>query len=468
MNQSSTICAISTAPGQGAVALIRVSGEKAIDICETLFVAANKKKLTEQESGKTILGNIFSDKENIDEVLLSLFRAPHSYTGENVIEIACHGSIYIQHAIIQLLIQKGAVAAQAGEFTMRAFLNHKIDLSQAEGIADLISSQSSAAHRTALNQLKGGISNKLHALRNMLVQFISLVELELDFSEEDVEFADRGKLKLLVEEIYTEVQRLKNSFSLGNAIKHGIPTAIIGKPNTGKSTLLNYLLQEERAIVSEIPGTTRDSIEDIAIIHGIAFRFIDTAGIRETNDSIEILGIERSFEKIHKASIILLMVDAEDCLSEINMMVNAIRSHLESHQHLVLLINKTDQFNEIELQTKFGIIDFNGIHGRENMLLISAKNGIHIDQLETRLLAIIHAEQWENSDVIITNSRHFEALTRSSEALEKVLEGMQQKLSGDFLAQDIRQVLHYIGEITGAITNDEILGAIFSKFCIGK
>jgi len=454
-----TITAIATAQGAGAIAIIRLSGENSIKIADKIFHAKSNKKLSVQKPN-TVHYGLIKDKETIiDDVLVSLFKNPHSYTGEDSVEISCHGSSHIQQKILELLIKKGARLASPGEFTQRAFLNGKLDLSQAEAVADLIASTSEAAHKVAIQQVRGGFSNDLQQLRNQLLTFISLIELELDFSEEEVEFADRKQLAELTENIENKITILKNSFQLGNAIKHGIPVAIIGEPNVGKSTLLNAILKEEKAIVSEIPGTTRDSIEDVISINGILFRFIDTAGIRNSDDIIENLGIERTFQKIEKADIILYLFD----ITTVGTWLKEIDSLLQKYhdKKWIFVANKVDKIRGLEIPD---VENFNGI----KKVNISAKHNLNIDELITTIIEVSDLDKLDQNDTIITNTRHFEALTHAYEATLRVKEGLESKISGDFLAQDIRQIMHYIGEITGEFTNDEILGNIFKNFCIGK
>ncbi len=453
----STICAISTAHGVGGIAVIRVSGEKAFAVVDNIF--SSKKKLEEAESHKSVFGTIRDDDKVLDEVLVTVFKNPHSFTGEDTVEIACHGSIFIQQRLLQLLVEAGAELAKPGEFTQRAFLNGKMDLSQAEAVADLIASNSQAAHRIALKQMRGGFSDELTKLRTELLNFVSLVELELDFSEEDVEFVDRNQLKALVERISNHISKLTHSFSLGNAIKNGIPVAIVGETNVGKSTLLNALLKEDKAIVSDIHGTTRDTIEDVVNLGGVAFRFIDTAGIRETSDTIESLGIERTFKKVDEASIVILVLDANLDIAQLQQNCKTVKERLTS-QKLLLLINKIDvldQVRQIELEKTF-----------PDAILLSAKKGISIEQLESDLIHLSEIEKAEEANVLVSNIRHYEALKKAGTAIERVEEGLDNGISGDFLAQDIRECMYHLGEITGDISTDEILGNIFSRFCIGK
>ena len=461
-----TICALATSGG-GAIAVIRISGPRSIAICENIFSPSDKTiRITDLPGYSIVYGEIKSGEGIIDDVLLAVFRAPLSYTGENAAEISCHASPYIQRKILELLILNGAISAQPGEFTQRAFLNGKMDLSQAEAVADVIASSTRTAHRVAINQMRGGFSKEISKLRSELLHFASLIELELDFGEEDVEFADRKKLKAIIIKIKKLSDNLASSFQVGNVIKNGIPVAIIGKPNSGKSTLLNALLMEERAIVSEIPGTTRDVIEDTIVIDGIEYRFIDTAGLRETSDIIENLGIKKTREKITEASVIMLIDEAGDSPELINKRAETIREMIKgSEKRLMVLINKTDLTTAEKLDELSKKIM---VAGDDELLFISAKEKTGLDELRLKLSEVIEKGRLSSDSVIITNVRHYEALIRVSESLERVINGLEENIPEDLLAIDIRQAIHYLGEITGEITTDEILGNIFKNFCIGK
>ena len=465
MNQD-TICAIATAQG-GAIGSIRVSGPEAITITSRIFTPAKSGKLLSEQKPYTLtFGRIYNGEEMIDEVLVSLFRAPHSYTGEDSTEITCHGSSYILQQVMLLLIKNGCRMAQPGEYTQRAFLNGKMDLSQAEAVADLIASSSAATHRLALSQMRGGFSKELTTLREKLLNFTSMIELELDFSEEDVEFADRSALRRLADEIEEVIARLANSFSVGNVIKNGVPVAIIGETNAGKSTLLNVLLNEDKAIVSDIHGTTRDVIEDTVNIGGITFRFIDTAGIRETSDTIESLGIERTFQKLDQAEIVLWMIDSADTISQLTLLSDKILPRCE-HKQLILVFNKVELINETqknELASQFS----EHIGSEIESIFISAKQRLHTDELQQRLVAAAHLPTVTQNDVIVTNVRHYEALTRALDAIHRVQEGLDANISGDFLSQDIRECIFHLSDIAGEVTNDMVLQNIFAHFCIGK
>ncbi|MGM1057355.1 MAG: tRNA uridine-5-carboxymethylaminomethyl(34) synthesis GTPase MnmE [Bacteroidota bacterium] len=462
MRLNDTIVALATPSGAGAIAVIRVSGPDAIKMVAPLFKGKSNKNIQDQPSHTLHLGNLIDGERILDEVLISIFHGPRSYTGENTIEISCHGSQYIQQEIIQLLIRKGARSAEAGEFTLRAFLNGKMDLSQAEAVADLISSENQASHQIAMQQMRGGFSNEIQRLRQELLDFASLIELELDFAEEDVEFANRDQFRDLVSRIQQVLKRLIDSFATGNVIKNGIPVAIIGEPNVGKSTLLNALLNEERAIVSEIAGTTRDSIEDEISIGGVGFRFIDTAGIRETQDVIEGLGIKRTFEKIAQAQVIIFLLNAEIFKvqsSKLKVEIEKIQNKFPQ-KPLLIVANKTDQLSEGEISNLKAEIP--------NLISISAKENIGVEELKAKLLDFVNLGELQNNNTIVTNSRHYSALLSALEEINKVQEGLNNNLTGDLLAIDIRQALYHFGEITGQVTNDELLGNIFANFCIGK
>ena len=461
-----TICAPATGNG-GAIAVIRLSGSQSIVICDKIFFPSDKTiKLTEQKGFTLIYGDILSGNVIIDDVLVSVFRSPHSYTGENSVEISYHASPFIQRKILELLILKGAVPALPGEFTQRAFMNGKMDLSQAEAVADIIASNTASAHRVAINQMRGGFSAEIGKLRSELLNFASLIELELDFGEEDVEFADRNELKAIISSVKELSDNLAKSFLLGNVIKNGIPVAIIGKPNSGKSTLLNALLNEEKAIVSEIPGTTRDTIEDTIVIDGIEYRFIDTAGLRETTDVVELLGIKKTHEKIEQASVIMLIDDVNDDAESINRISGIIRELIRNTgKRLLILINKIDLAEE----GKLALLAKNILTENNDLLLfISAKEKRGLDDLRLKLAQVVEKERLNSDSVIITNIRHYEALTKVSESLSRVEEGLNNNLPEDLIAIDIRHAIHYLGEITGEITTDELLGNIFRNFCIGK
>ncbi|HEX2920194.1 MAG TPA: tRNA uridine-5-carboxymethylaminomethyl(34) synthesis GTPase MnmE [Bacteroidales bacterium] len=459
-----TICAPATGKG-GAISIIRVSGPDCFSICKKIFFPVDRNADVLSLKGYSIVyGEIKAGDEIIDDVLVSIFRAPHSYTGEDSVEISCHASQYIIQKIMELLINNGATSAYPGEFTQRAFANGKMDLSQAEAVADIISSTSRAAHKIAVNQMRGGFSAEISKLRAELLHFASLIELELDFGEEDVELADRNDLKAIVLKVKTVADKLASSFKTGNAIRNGIPVVIVGKPNSGKSTLLNALLSEDRAIVSEIPGTTRDTIEDTMSIDGIMFRFIDTAGLRETTDVIESLGINRTYEKVKQAAVILLLDEITDAPDEINDRADSIRKLIDEDQRLIVIINKIDKgSSELkELERKIRISE------SEAKIFISAKNRTGIDELKKIIVDTSIQEKLGSDDVIINNIRHFEALKNVSASLGRVIEGLDNSVPDDLIAIDIRHAMHYLGEITGEITSDEILGNIFKNFCIGK
>lgn len=461
-NNNDTIAAIATPNGVGAIATIRLSGPRAIDIaCQIFRPKKQKLLLSEAKSHQVYFGKIYDNDKLIDEVLLTLFRAPNSYTGEDSVEISCHGSSYIQQAILELLINKGSRPAEGGEFTFRAFMNQKFDLSQAEAVADLIASNSKSSHQLALEQMRGGFSDKISELRQQLVDFASLIELELDFGEEDVEFADRTQLRALLDTLDIEIGKLIESFKVGNVMKHGIPVAIIGKPNVGKSTLLNAILNEEKAIVSEIPGTTRDIIEDTIAINGLTFRFIDTAGLREAADEIEKIGIERTHEKIKQAAIVLYVFDiSTTTIEEIKEVIAEFKSLIEDkNKKMILIANKIDELVEIP-------------HGFSNFveletIFISAKRKENIHEIAEYLKKAVDQHQFSDQ-AIVSNIRHYEALSKVSADIQKINEGMKSGLPSDLMTIDIRSALYYLGSITGEVTTDEILGNIFGKFCIGK
>lgn len=461
-HNNDTICAISTAPGRGAIAMIRISGPEAIIVTEYLFEPAKIGTNLSEQKGYTIhVGNLSDNGELIDQVLVGIFRAPHSYTCEDVVEISCHGSPYIQQRIMEALIGQRVRVAEPGEFTLRAFMNGRMDLSQAEAVADLIASVSKASHQLALNQMRGGFSKKIEEMRQQLVDFAALIELELDFCEEDVEFANRDQLNELLEDLKTELKSLIESFRIGNVLKHGIPVAIVGKPNVGKSALLNALLNEERAIVSEIPGTTRDSIEDVISIHGVAFRFIDTAGLRDTTDAIEGFGIERTHQKMEQAAIILYMFDLNEfSVEELNGTIEALNDKYgNSDKRIILVGNKTDMLVEIPH-------DFSKLVEHET-IFVSAKRKENINLIIDSLLHSVE-HGYFNSDTLVSNARHLQALQEALKAIETIEEGFILHLSSDLIAVDIRIALHHLGTITGKVTTEEILGSIFGKFCIGK
>ncbi|BAG83522.1 tRNA uridine-5-carboxymethylaminomethyl(34) synthesis GTPase MnmE [Candidatus Azobacteroides pseudotrichonymphae] len=464
MESGNTICAIATPPGQGGVAIIRISGKEALAIASRIYTpkAKNITTIEDQAAYTSSFGIIHKENEILDKVVVFVFRSPHSFTGEDTVEITCHGSIYIQQEIIKLLLDNGCHLARPGEFTQKAFLNGKMDLSQAESVIDLISSSSAAAHRLAFNQMRGGFGKKLKNLRFQLLRFVSLIELELDF-EEDVEFVDRVKLLDSVLSIKDTLSHLIQSFSLGNAIKNGIPVVIIGETNVGKSTLLNHLLNEEKAIVSEIHGTTRDIIEDVINISGIAFRFIDTAGIRNTKNEIELLGIERTYQKIKKASIVIWMIDATKFNKEIKHIADRI-SPLIMDKKLIVIFNKIDKLNH----SKQFFLKKKLPHISAEYICLSAKYKRNTDILEKTLLEAAKLSSLNYNDIIVTNMRHYEALRSALGALQRIEEGLKTNVSYELISQDIRECTHYLGEITGEISTDEILENIFKNFCIGK
>ena len=457
MIHQDTIVALATPSGAGAIAIIRLSGKEAITIAAKVFNSISGKELLKQKSHTVHLGNIVDGSRIIDEVLATVFKNPNSYTGENVVEFSCHGSSYIQQEIIQLLLRKGCRMATAGEFTLQAFLNGKMDLSQAEAVADLIASDSKASHQLAIQQMRGGFSTEIEELRIQLLNFASLIELELDFSEEDVEFANREEFQKLIKKITNLLKKLIDSFATGNVLKNGIPVAIVGRPNSGKSTLLNSLLNEERAIVSNIAGTTRDTIEDEITIGGIRFRFIDTAGLRETTDEIEKIGVERALEKLEKSSIYIYLFDSTE------MSVLEVKKELDSfttNSKQLIVANKIDKASKEELSA---------INNSDlPILTISAKSKDSLDLLSNSLLNIAGIEALDSNQLMVTNSRHYDVLIKSLEEISKVQEGIDNHLTGDLLAIDLRQALYFLGEITGKVSNDDLLGNIFANFCIGK
>jgi len=462
MISNDTIVALATPSGAGAIAVIRISGKEAITIASSVFQSISGKDITKQRTHTLHLGHIVDDNKVLDQVLLSLFKGTNSYTGENTVEISCHGSTYIQQQIIQLLLRKGCRMAQAGEFTLRSFLNGKMDLSQAEAVADLIASDNEASHQIAMQQMRGGFSNEIAKLREELLNFASLIELELDFAEEDVEFADRTAFHELINRIEFVLKRLIDSFAVGNVIKNGIPVAIVGEPNVGKSTLLNALLNEERAIVSDIAGTTRDTIEDELVIEGIGFRFIDTAGIRDTQDVVESIGIKKTFEKMEQAQVVVYLFDS----SEYKNLGTQLQTEIQKIKNqfplkpLVIIGNKADKLSAIEVAELKTLIP--------EILLISAKEKLGVEDLKKQLLSFVNTGALRNNETIVTNTRHYDSLLKALEEIQKVKWGLQNNLSSDLMAIDIRQALYYFGEITGQVTNDELLGNIFANFCIGK
>tara|TARA_Y100000991_G_scaffold29319_1_gene18525 strand:- start:2084 stop:3445 length:1362 start_codon:yes stop_codon:yes gene_type:complete len=444
-----SICAISSPPGKGGVALIRISGLNSILIVDKIF----SKSINESKGYQIFYGKIISQGEHIDDVLVTVFKNPQSYTGEDTVEINCHGSIFIQQKILTLLCENGARIAEPGEFSKRAFLNRKLDLSQTEAIADLINSKSSAAHSLAIKQLKGGVSSELKTLRSKLIEFASLIELELDFSEEDVEFADRNHLNQLIEALKLHVEKLKNSFQYGNAVINGVSTVITGRPNAGKSTLLNNMLNEQRAIVSSIAGTTRDTIEEIITINGIDFRLVDTAGIRNTEDEIEKIGVAKTLEKINQSTLVIYIYDCVETNEQ--EVTKDLKKYIDDNIPHIIVANKIDLKKNVKEINK-------------NHFKTSLNNKESIEDLKKLIYNLFEKQNIYNSDIVISNSRHFEALKLAHNELIKVENGLVENKSGDLIAMDIRQILYYIGSITGEISSDELLGNIFAKFCIGK
>ena len=461
MIKNDNILALASPSGIGAISMIRISGPESISIADKIFIGVEKIKLIDQKANSVQLGYIVEDDRTIDKVLITVFRNPKSYTGEDLVEISCHGSIFIQESIIQLLLNHNCRVANPGEFTMRSFLNGKMDLSQAESVADLISSNTEASHRLAMNQMRGGFKNDINELRTELVNFASLIELELDFSQEDVEFANKKELNKLLDKITFNLKKLIDSFKTGNVIKNGIPIAIVGEPNTGKSTLLNTLLNEERAIVSSIAGTTRDTIEDQININGVNCRFIDTAGIRNTDDEIETIGIERTFKKMNESEIIIFLIDYSTLNHEkLNYYVNYLTEidNKFPNTKLITLLNKID----IKSETLVSDLD------EFNPILISAKNKLNIDNLKDEIISYVNNLTSQIDNSTISNSRHYDLLNKTYEEIHKVKISISKNISSDLLAIDIKQAIYFLGELTGEISNDEVLGNIFSKFCIGK
>jgi len=457
-----TIVALATAHGSAAIAVIRLSGPNAIEIVESFFYTKNfkKKSLANKATHTAHFGLMMQKDVVIDEVLVTIFKGSHSYTGQESVEVSCHGSIFIQQQILQLFLSKGARMANPGEFTLRAFLNGKLDLSQAEAVADLIASNSALSHQVAMQQMRGGFSSKIKTLRDNLISFASLIELELDFSEEDVEFANRTDLKTLITTITNVIQKLINSFEVGNVIKNGIPVAIVGKPNAGKSTLLNVLLDDDRAIVSEIPGTTRDTIEDEIIIDGVLFRFIDTAGLRTTSDVIEQIGVNKAFEVIKKSAIVIYLFDSHEISSgDLKLEIELLKDYIGTSQ-LVIVANKIDVEDIKDLKEEF--CDY------PDIIYISAKEHKNMEALKQKLVNLFDTRTIDATDTIVTNARHANSLKRAQEALLKVSEGLSNNIVGDLLALDIRYALDELGLITGSVTNEDLLDSIFTKFCIGK
>ena len=461
MIKNDNILALASPSGIGAISMIRISGPESISIADKIFIGVEKIKLIDQKANSVQLGYIVEDDRTIDKVLITVFRNPKSYTGEDLVEISCHGSIFIQESIIQLLLNHNCRVANPGEFTMRSFLNGKMDLSQAESVADLISSNTEASHRLAMNQMRGGFKNDINELRTELVNFASLIELELDFSQEDVEFANKKELNKLLDKITFNLKKLIDSFKTGNVIKNGIPIAIVGEPNTGKSTLLNTLLNEERAIVSSIAGTTRDTIEDQININGVNCRFIDTAGIRNTEDEIETIGIERTFKKMNESEIIIFLIDYSTLNHEkLNYYVNYLTEidNKFPNTKLITLLNKID----IKSETLVNDLD------EFNPISISAKNKLNIDNLKDEIISYVNNLTSQIDNSTISNSRHYDLLNKTYEEIHKVKISISKNISSDLLAIDIKQAIYFLGELTGEISNDEVLGNIFSKFCIGK
>ena len=465
MYNEGTIIALSSPPGSGAISIIRLSGKDAIDVVDKVFKSNSNKPLSKLEGQSLTYGVISDGKEVIDEVVVSIYRAPHSYTGENIIEISCHGSPYIQQNIISIFLDKKVRLASPGEFTLRAYLNNKKDLSQAEAVSDLIASESKEAHRVAMDQMRGGYSSEIELLREKLIDFKALIELELDFSEEDVEFANRGDLNKLLDELDTKLSKLIDSFSYGNVIKEGVTVTIAGKPNSGKSSLLNAILNDDKAIVSEIPGTTRDAIEDICVINGIKFRFIDTAGIRETKDKVELMGVEKAKSKVSKSRILIYLYDRADITFE--ELKSEIKTFKRDDLQIYLVENKIDLLTNSKTDVLQGKLNNHFNKNEVNLIRISTLESKYIDKLKLELSKNINLST--ESNVVVSNSRHLDALKKSVSAIESVKKGLKDGLSGDLLSVDLNEAILNISIITGKIDIDQdILGAIFSKFCIGK
>ena len=464
INTNDAICAIATASGMGAIAVVRLSGQRCHEIALSIFKSRTRNlDKSSIVPNKAYFGDLIDGTDVVDEAIVTFFASPHSYTGEDSVEISCHGSVYIQQKVLEILIARGARLAGPGEFSRRAFLNNKLDLAQAEAVADLIASQSEASHKIAVNQLKGGFSKELRDIRSRLLDITSLLELELDFSEEDVEFADRTQLLELIEEAISHIGRLTESFRLGNAIKNGIPVTIAGETNTGKSTLLNAILGEERAIVSDIEGTTRDTVEETFNIFGTLYRFIDTAGIRQTTEEIERIGIERTFKKMEEADVILGMVDMTKGLEKAISAIRLIVSKVDRQQQtLMVLCNKRDVARDFPCERLLS--EFEDIP----IEFVSAKDNDDVERIKRFIFNNSSLHSVGANETLVTNMRHYESLRRSKENLEQVREGIMVGLSADLLSQDLRQALFYLGSISGEITNDEVLGNIFGRFCVGK
>lgn len=467
---SDSICAISTAPGCGGIAVIRVSGPDAIDIVDKIWHGKNLASVSTHTAHLGTITDPASPDEPLDSCVATVFRGPRSFTGEDVVEISVHGSVWIQRELINLLIRCGCRLAQPGEFTRRAFANGRLDLAQAEAVADVIAASSRSAHRLAASQMRGDFSKKIGGIREKLIEIASLLELELDFSEEDVEFASRRHLADLTSELHNTISRLAATFSTGSALKNGIPVAIVGEPNAGKSTLLNALLNESRAIVSDIPGTTRDTIEDTIEIDGVLYRFIDTAGLRQTDDRVENLGIERSFDAISRARIVIWLITPDISAEKLDELHSEIKKHLAEDATLLTVINKTDLLNsDAEKKTRADLFDSKQQSAQPtHPIMISAATGHNLEGLTQALHTGSGVESAAEADLVVTNARHYEALTHAADSLRRVLEGLDANISGDFIAQDLRETIHHLSAITGTITTTDLLTSIFENFCIGK